>query len=81
MSELKKALDNFDKQFTEDIISRFEHCIGFKEALLKQAIAFRDECVSKGKLTLIADSDKNIENLRENIASLNEQLIQLFESM
>lgn len=81
MNELQKALDNFSQQLSNDIISDLEYRIGFQEKLLKQAIAFREECVAKGLISLIPDSDKKIENLRENIAMLNEQMIQTIESM
>lgn len=81
MSELQKALDNFSRQLSDDIISDFEYQIGFQDKLLKQAIAFRDECVEKGLISLISDSDKKIANLRENIAQLSEQMIQAIESM
>lgn len=81
MNELQKALDNFSQQLSNDIISDLEYRIGFQEKLLKQAIAFREECVAKGLISLIPDSDKKIENLRENIAMLNEQMIQAIESM
>lgn len=48
MNELQKALDNFNKQLTEDIIDDIEYRIAFHEKLLSQALAFREECVSKG---------------------------------
>ena len=81
MGELQKALDNFRQVLIEDTISDFEYRIGLQDKLLKQAIAFRDECVAKGLISLISDSDKKIANLRENIAQLNEELIQAIESM
>lgn len=80
MNELQKALDNFSQQLSNDIISDLEYRIGFQDKLLKQAIAFREECVAKGLISLIPDSDKKIENLRESIARLSEQMIQAIES-
>lgn len=81
MNELQKALDNFSQQLSNDIISDLEYRIGFQDKLLKQAIAFREECVAKGLISLIPDSDKKIANLRECIANLSEQMIQAIESM
>lgn len=81
MTELQKALDNFSRQLSDDIISDFEYRIGFQDKLLKQAIAFRDECVEKGLISLIPDSDKKIAHLRECIANLSEQMVQAIESM
>ncbi len=81
MNELQKALDNFSRQLDEDIISGFERRIGFQDKLLKQAIAFREECVAKGLVTLIPDYEKKIADLRESIASLSEQMVQAIESM
>ena len=81
MNELQKALDNFSRQLDEDIISGFERRIGFQDKLLKQAIAFREECVAKGLVTLIPDCEKKIADLRESIASLSEQMVQAIESM
>lgn len=80
MNELQNTLNKI-AQFEEDIISGLERRIKFQEKLLKQAIAFREECVAKGLISLISDSDKKIANLRENIAQLNEELIQAIESM
>lgn len=81
MNELQKALDNFSRQLDEDIISGFERRIGFQDKLLKQVIAFREECVAKGLVTLIPDYEKKIADLRESIASLSEQMVQAIESM
>lgn len=81
MNELQKALDNFNKQLTEDIIDDIEYRIAFHEKLLSQALAFREECVSKGLITLIPDCEKKIYNLRENLAGLSEQMIQAIESL
>lgn len=81
MNELQKALNNFSQQLSDDIISGFERRIGFQDKLLKQAIAFREECVAKGLVTLIPDQDKKIENLRESIAKLNEEMVQAIESL
>lgn len=81
MNELQKALDNFSRQLDEDIISGFESRIGFQDKLLKQAIAFREECVVKGLVTLIPDCEKKIYNLRENLAGLSEQMVQAIESL
>lgn len=80
MAELQNTLNKI-AQFEEDIISGFERRIKFQEKLLKQAIAFREECVEKGLISLIPDSDKKIANLRECIANLSEQMIQTIESM
>lgn len=77
----QKECDNLRRQLIKDIVSDFEYRIGLQDKLLKQAIAFREECVAKGLISLIPDSDKKIENLRENIAMLNEQMIQAIESM
>lgn len=81
MNELQKALDNFSRQLSDDIISDFEYRIGFQDKLLKQAIAFREECVSKGLITLIPNCEKKIYNLREDIASLHEEMVQAIESL
>lgn len=81
MNELQKALDNFSRQLDEDIISGFERRIGFQDKLLKQAIAFREECVQKGFVELIAGQDKKINHLRESIAKLNEEMVQAIESL
>lgn len=81
MNELQKALDNFSRQLDEDIISGFERRIGFQDKLLKQAIAFQEECIQKGLVTLIPDCEKKIADLRESIASLCEQMVQAIESL
>jgi len=80
MNELQNTLNKI-AQFEEDIISGLERRIKFQEKLLKQAIAFREECVAKGLISLISDSDKKITHLRECIANLSEQMVQAIESM
>lgn len=80
MNELQVTLNKI-AQFEEDIISGLERRIKFQEKLLKQAIAFREECVAKGLISLISDSDKKITHLRECIANLSEQMVQAIESM
>lgn len=67
--------------YSDDVISDLDRRIKFHEKLLKQAIAFREECVSKGLITLIPDCEKKIYNLRENIASLSERMVQAIESL
>lgn len=81
MNELQVTLNKISAQLSDDIISGFERRIGFQEKLLAQAIAFREECVDKGLVTLIPDQDKKIENLRESIAKLNEEMVQAIESL
>lgn len=67
--------------YSDDVISDLDRRIKFHEKLLKQAIAFREECVVKGLVTLIPDCEKKIYNLRENLAGLSEQMIQAIESL
>lgn len=81
MNELQVPLNKISAQFDDDIISGFERRIKFHEKLLAQAIAFREECVQKGFVELIAGQDKKINHLRESIASLSEQMVQAIESM
>lgn len=81
MNELQNTLGIFSHQLNEDIVSGFERRIKFHEKLLAQAIAFREECVTKGFVELISSQDKKINHLRENLARLNEQMIQAIESM
>ena len=80
MNELQNTLNKIS-QFEEDIIENFERRIKFQEKLLTQAITFREECVEKGLISLIPDSDKKIANLRECIANLSEQMVQAIESL
>lgn len=80
MNELQKALNNFNQQLSDDIISGFERRIGFQDKLLKQAIAFREECVAKGFVELISSQDDKINHLRESIAKLNGEMVQAMES-
>lgn len=65
----------------DDDIGALEHLIKYNEKLLSQALAFREECVSKGLVTLIPDCEKKIADLRENIADLSEQMVQAIESL
>lgn len=81
MNELQNTLGIFSHQLNEDIVSGFERRIKFHEKLLAQAIAFREECVAKGFVELISSQDKKINHLRENLARLNEQMIQAIESL
>ena len=81
MNELQKALDNFSKQLSDDIIDDIEYRIAFHEKLLNKALAFREECINKGLITLIPNCEKKIYNLRERLAQLNEQMVQAIESM
>ena len=67
--------------YSVDTIDDIEHLIKYNEKLLNQALAFREECVQKGLITLIPDCEKKIYNLRENLAQLNEQMVQAIESM
>ena len=67
--------------YSDDVIGDLDHRIKFQEKLLKQAIAFREECIQKGLVTLIPDCEKKINHLRENLASLSEQMVQVIESM
>lgn len=67
--------------YSDDFIGDLERRIKFHEKLLKQALAFREECVQKGLVTLIPDCEKKIYNLRENLASLSEQMVQAIESL
>lgn len=81
MNELQNTLNKINHQLNDDIISGFERRIGFQEKLLAQAIAFREECVTKGFVELISSQDEKINHLRESIAKLNEQMIQTIESL
>jgi hypothetical protein len=81
MNELQVTLNKISAQFDDDIISGFERRIKFHEKLLAQAIAFREECVQKGFVELIAGQDKKINHLRESIAKLNEEMVQAIESL
>lgn len=67
--------------YSDDDIGVLEHLIKYNEKLLSQALAFREECVSKGLITLIPDCEKKIYNLREDIASLREEMVQAIESL
>ena len=67
--------------YSDDVISDLEHRIKYNEKLLSQALAFRVECVVKGLVTLIPNCEKNIYNLRENLAGLSEQMVQAIESL
>jgi hypothetical protein len=67
--------------YSDDVISDLEHRIKYNEKLLSQALAFREECVVKGLVTLIPDCEKKIYNLRENLAGLSEQMVQAIESL
>lgn len=67
--------------YSNDVISDLDHRIKFHEKLLNQALSFREECVQKGLVTLIPDCEKKIYNLRENIASLSERMVQAIESL
>lgn len=67
--------------YSDDFIGDLDRRIVFHEKLLKQALAFREECVQKGLVTLIPDCEKKIYNLREHLARLNEEMIQAIESM
>ena len=80
MNELQNTLGIFSHQLNDDIISGFERRIKFHEKLLAQAIAFREECVAKGLIQLIHSQDKKIENLRNILSSLREQLVQAIEA-
>lgn len=80
MNELQVTLNKINHQIDEDIISSLEHRIKFQEKLLTQAIAFREECVVKGLIELISSQDKKIENLRNILSSLREQLVQVIEA-
>lgn len=65
----------------DDDIGALEHLIKYNEKLLSQALAFQEECIQKGLVTLIPGCEKKIANLRENLADLNEQMVQAIESM
>lgn len=67
--------------YSVDTIDDLEHLIKYNEKLLNHALAFREECVQKGLVTLIPDCEKKIYNLRERLAQLNEQMVQAIESM
>lgn len=67
--------------YSVDTIDDLEHIIKYNEKLLNQALAFREECVQKGLVTLITDCEKKIYNLRERLARLNEEMVQAIESM
>ena len=67
MNELQKALNNFNQQLSDDIISGFERRIGFQDKLLKQAIAFREECVAKGFVELISSQDDKMTKMLESM--------------
>lgn len=67
--------------YNDDTIGELDHLIKYNEKLLSQAIAFREECVSKGLITLITNCEKKIYNLREDIASLREEMVQAIESL
>ena len=67
--------------YSDDDIGVLDHLIKYNEKLLSQALAFREECVSKGLITLIPDCEKKIADLRENIADLSEQMVQAIESL
>lgn len=77
----QKECDNIRRQLIKDIVSDFEYRIGLQDKLLKQAIAFREECVAKGLISLIPDTDKKIDYFREDIAWLSENVIQGIESL
>lgn len=67
--------------YSDDFIGDLDRRIKFHEKLLNQALSFREECVQKGLVTLIPDCEKKIYNLRENLASLSEKMVQAIESM
>lgn len=67
--------------YSVDTIDDLEHIIKYNEKLLNQALAFREECVQKGLVTLIPDCEKKIYNLRERLARLSEEMVQAIESM
>lgn len=67
--------------YSDDVISDLEHRIKYNEKLLSQALAFQEECVVKGLVTLIPNCEKKIYNLRENLAGLSEQMVQAIESL
>lgn len=67
--------------YSNDVIGDLDSRIKFHEKLLNQALSFREECIQKGLVTLIPDCEKKINNLRENLAGLSEQMIQAIESL
>ena len=67
--------------YSDDVIGDLDHRIKFHEKLLNQALSFREECIQKGLVTLIPDCEKKIYNLRENLASLSERMVQTIESL
>lgn len=67
--------------YYNDVIGDLDHRIKFHEKLLNQALSFREECIQKGLVTLIPDCEKKIADLRENLADLNEQMVQAIESL
>lgn len=60
--------------YNDDTIGELDHLIKYNEKLLSQAIAFREECVSKGLITLIPNCEKKIYNLREEMVQAIESL-------
>lgn len=67
--------------YSDDDIGVLDHLIKYNEKLLSQALAFQEECIQKGLVTLIPDCEKKIADLRENIADLSEQMVQAIESL
>lgn len=67
--------------YSDDDIGVLDHLIKYNEKLLSQALAFQEECIQKGLVTLIPDCEKKIYNLREHLADLSEQMVQAIESL
>ncbi len=67
--------------YSDDDIGVLDHLIKYNENLLSQALAFQEECIQKGLVTLIPDCEKKIADLREDIADLSEQMVQAIESL
>ena len=67
--------------YSDDDIGVLDHLIKYNEKLLSQALAFREECIQKGLITLIPDCEKKITDLREDLADLSEQMVQTIESL
>jgi hypothetical protein len=68
-------------RYSDDDIGVLDHLIKYNEKLLSQALAFQEECIQKGLITLIPDCEKKITDLREDLADLSEQMVQTIESL